>query len=224
MKIARSAGLVLLSMAMGLVLVSAASATEPLFNPVGATVLGDSGLALFRSNNGAEVIHCQESHTFGKILNTLLIGNIVLHYLGCTSSGAGGSNCPVRSSNTTTEGLILTNTLHGILGLILPSKETGILFLPVAGKTFFELEGNGCTIETAVSGSFAGLVEPLNTLTVKSWVLFEREPGPGNNQAILDIDLTHGLGLVAPKWTFFDSTATLTQLELLTFSVATEVT
>jgi hypothetical protein len=226
MKIARLAGLALLaSMAMGLVLVSAASATEPLFNPIGATILGDSQLPTLRANNGAEVVHCQESHTFGKILNTLLIGNVVIHYLNCTSSGSKGSNCAVNSIGAEKgSGLILTNTLHGILGLILPSKETGLLFLPVLGKTFVELEENGCTIETAVSGSVAGLVEPLNTKTIKGWVLFEREPGPGNNQAILDIDLTHGLGLVAPRLTAFSTTATQTQLELITFSAETEVT
>jgi hypothetical protein len=210
--------------AMGLVFVSAASATEPLFTPVGASVLGDSGLAVLIGFSGADIVDCVESHSFGNIQNTLLIGNVVVHYLGCTSSGPGGSGCPVHSPGAA-EGLILTATLHGILGLILPSKETGILFLPVVGKTYVELEENTCTVASAISGTIAGLVEPVGTgLTTKGNVLFEREAGPGNNQAILDIDLTHGLGLVVPKLTSFTASSALTQLQLVTFSVATEVT
>jgi hypothetical protein len=224
MKIARLAGLTFVAMlVMGLVAVSAASATEPLFKPVGATVLGDGGLAVLVVNNGVDVYYCEESHTFGTILNALLIGNVVIHYLGCTSSGATKSNCPVNTEGSP-EGLILTDTLHGILGLILPSKETGLLLLPVKGTAFFTLTENACTVEAAWSGTIAGLVEPLSILTTKGRILFEREPGPGNNPAILDIDLTHGLGLVIPRLVTFGGTATLTQLELLTFSVATEVT
>jgi hypothetical protein len=226
MKIARLAGLALVAvLAMGLVLVSAASATEPLFVPVGATLLGDSGLVTLVAANGADVIHCQESHASGTISTSLLLGNVVVHYLECTTSGPGQSNCPVSSTGIANEkGLILTATLHGILGLILPSKEVGLLFLPVKGSTFLSLNANACTVETGVSGSVAGLVEPINTPTTKGRILFEREPGSGNNQAILDIDLTHGLGLVAPRLTFFSTTATLTQLGLVTFSAATEVT
>jgi hypothetical protein len=226
MKIARLVSLALVVMlVMGLAAVSAASAAEPLFVPVGATLLGDSGLVTLISANGADVIHCEGSHASGTISTSLLLGNVVIHYLECTTSGASKSNCPVSSEGIENEkGLILTATLHGILGLILPSKEVGLLFLPVKGSTFTSLNENACTVETAVSGSVAGLVEPINTPTTKGRILFEREPGPGNTQAILDIDLTHGLGLVAPRLTFFSTTATLTQLGLVTFSAATEVT
>jgi hypothetical protein len=225
MKIARLAGLALVAvMAMSLALVSTAAA-EPLFVPATATLLGDGGLATLVAANGADVVHCQESHSFGTISTSLLLGNVTIHFLECTSSGASKSNCPVSSEGIENEkGLILTATLHGILGLILPSKEVGLLFLPVKGATFVNLNANACTVETAVSGSVAGLVEPINTPTTKGWILFERESGSGNTQAILDIDLTHGLGLVKPALTAYSTTATETLLELFTWSTATEVT
>src|SRR5580698_2088462 len=107
MKIARLAGLMFVAvMAMSLVLVSAASATEPLFSPIGASVTGDSGLAVLIANNGADVVDCQKSTSTGTILSSLLIGNVVVHYLECTSSGPTGSNCPVRSPGQA-EGLLL---------------------------------------------------------------------------------------------------------------------
>jgi hypothetical protein len=225
MKIARLACQMLCAIvAISVVAVSSASATEPLFKPVGAAVTGDSGLAQLIANGGAEKIDCLGSTFTGVIQNSLLLGNGRLRYLNCTSSGSGGSNCPIRSSNTTTEGLIITNTLHGILGLILPSKETGILFLPQGGSIFLTLEENACTVLTKVTGNVAGLVEPVGVSSTTGKVIFEKEAGPGNNQAILDIDLTHGLGLVRPAFVLFSTTATLTQLGLVTFSEATEVT
>jgi hypothetical protein len=222
MKIARLAYPALFAIvAMSLAAVSSASATEPLFNPAGATVTGDSGLAVLI--RGAESIDCLGSSFTGTIVNSLLIGHAVLHYLNCTSSGSGGNGCPINTPGAAA-GLILTNTLHGILGLILPSKETGILFLPQSGNIFFTLAENACTEETKATGNIAGLVEPVGVSTTTGRILFEREPGPGNTQAILDIDLTHGLGLVKPAFVLFAATATLAQLGLVTFSVATEVT
>jgi hypothetical protein len=225
MKIARLALALLVTAAMSLVLVSAASATEPLFTPVGASVLAVGGLAVLLDLNRIVSIHCEKSISTGTIQNTLLLGNVVLHYLECTSSSTiNGSGCPVHSPGAA-EGLILTNTLHGILGLILPSKGTGVLFLPESGKVFVDLEMNACTnTEIAVSGNVAALIEPVGESTTKGNLLFEREAGPGNSQEILDIDLTHGLGLVAPKLTEATEGATLTQLELLTFSDEIEVT
>jgi hypothetical protein len=225
MKIARLVDIALVAVALSLVAVSAASAAEALFRPASSTVTGTSGAVILIANNGVDVVECPESHATGTISSALLLGNVVFHYLSCTSSGPSEDDCPVRSTNATAGGLIITNTLHGILGLILPSRETGILFLPSGvGKEWFTLEGNACTSEAAVTGTVAGLVEPIGSLQTTGKILFEREPGPGNTQGILDIDLTHGLGLVVPKLVAFTTADTLTQLEAITYTPATEVT
>jgi hypothetical protein len=223
MKIARLAGLMFVAiMAMSLVAVSAASATEPLFNPAsGQSLTGTSGSAKLSANNGVETVNCEKSSSTGTVTSSLLVGNIVVHFLGCVSSSASKSNCTVKSTNSPAEGLILTTTLHGILGLILPSKETGLLLLPVSGKRFVTLASNACTIETAVTGSVAGLIEPLGKKQLTGKLILAAN---GSNQAIEEIDLTHGLGSVKPALNAFTSTATETVSEAITFGVETEVT
>jgi hypothetical protein len=227
MKIARLAGLVLFAVAaMSLAAVSSASAKEPLFSPAsGQLVIGISELSILFADNGVDIVHCEKDVFHGFVDSSLLIGEAFVHYLECESSGNGGVTfCPVNSLGAA-EGLILTNELHGVLGLILPSRETGILFLPQQkGKSFVELAANSCTPETAVSGNVAGLITPTGKLQTTGKVIFEKEPGPGFSEEILDIDLTHGLGLVKPQLTAFTSNATLSQLENVTFAVATEVT
>jgi hypothetical protein len=227
MKIVRLAGLVLLAVAaMSLAAVSSASAAEPLFVPAsGQTVTGTSGLSILLANNGTNIIQCKKGVFTGVVASSLLIGKGVVHYLECESSGNGGGTfCPVHSPGAPAENLLITKTLHGILGLILPSRATGILFLPVVGKAFLELAENACTPESNVSGNIAGLVEPTGKSQTTGKVIFEREAGTGINEEILDIDLTHGLGLVKPQLTAFTTNATLTQLEEVVFGVATEVT
>jgi hypothetical protein len=233
MKIVRLAGLVLVAVvAMSFAAVSSASAAEPLFVtsskafPVGVT--GASGLSILFANNGVDIIDCQKDVFTGSVTNSLLIGKATVHYLECVSSANGGSSyCPVNSPGAPA-GLILTNNLHGILGLILPSRETGILFLPTSGKTFVTLaEAESatakCTPETSVSGTVAGLVTPTGKLQTTGEVIFAKEAGAGFTEAILDIDLTHGLGLVKPQLTAFSTNSTLTQTEAVTFAEAVEV-
>jgi hypothetical protein len=227
MKIVRLAGLLLLAVAaMSFAAVSSASAAEPLFVPAsGQSVTGESGVSILLANNGANVIQCKKGVFTGVVASSLLIGKGVVRYLECESSGNGGATfCAVQSLNTAVSGLIVTNTLHGILGLVLPNRATGILFLPVANKTFVELKENSCTPETAVSGNVAGLATPTGKSQTTGKVIFEREAGTGINEEILDIDLTHGLGLVKPQLVAFSTSATLTQLEEVTFGQATEVT
>jgi len=222
MKIARLAGLVFVAVVvMGLVGASFASASEPLFVPAngkfGELVVGTSGLSILFANNGTILAHCEKDVFHGVLSSSLLIGNATVHYLGCVSATSPfGTTCPLNVG-----GLILTKNLHGILGLILPSRETGILFLPTSGKVFAEFEKNECTEETSVSGSIAGLITPTGKSQTTGKVIFAAN---GNTESILDIDLTHGLGLVAPKLTAFTTAATLTQEELVEFSGATEVT
>jgi hypothetical protein len=128
----------------------------------------------------------------------------------------------VRSANTANEGLILTNTLHAILGIELPANRTVVVFLPQAGKEFVTLAPSKsgtkeCTPETAVSGTVPGLITPVGTGAQTTGKVTVGGPG-------VLVHLTHNLGLITTKLLVFGTTGTLTQSDSVTFSAATEVT
>jgi hypothetical protein len=225
MKIARLSGLLLVAiLAMSLLSVATASAGSgnPLFNPAaGQSITGTSGVSTLSAVTG-QVITCQKDNATGVVTSSLLAGNVFVHYLECTSKlEASSVACTVKSIGATGKGLILTKELHGILGLLLPSLETGILFLPISGKIFVEIEaGEGttkCTPADKVTGSVAGLVTPVGKKQATGEIRFLNPP-------IKAIDLTHGLGLREPELVSFTSTAILEQTENVTFGVETEVT
>jgi hypothetical protein len=227
MRIIRLASSLLVAVvALSFMVVSSASAAEspnPLFTPAsGQTVTGSGETSSLLA--GANLITCEKNTVVsGKVANSLLIGNIVIHYLNCTATaGEGGSGCPVRSTNTTNEGLILTNTLHAILGIELPANRTVVVFLPQAGKEFVtfapSISGTKeCTPETSVSGTVAGLVTPAGTGAQTTGKVTVGGPG-------VLVHLTHNLGLITTKLVVFGITGTLTQSDAVTFGVATEVT
>jgi hypothetical protein len=221
MGIARLAWIVLAAVVvLGLAAVAAASAMEPLFNEGGVSITGDSHLTVLIA--GANTIDCRESQLTGSITTIQLIEKEVVHYLGCTSTGAGGADCPVRSIGAA-EGLILFNTVHGILGLILPNDKIGILLstVSVSGANLLTtLAKNACTEETTISGNVAGLIGPVGISTVKGNILFNPR---FNSQSVLDIDLSEKFELVKPQLLVFGTSAILTQLQLLTYSRAVEV-
>jgi len=155
MKIVRLAGLVLAAvMALSLLAVSAASA-EPLFNPASGTFTELSNTATL-SAAGNEVI-CEKSLGPGAIDSPHLI-LIIIHFLNCSGKEVGGSTCSIKSTGTAA-GLILTETLHGILGLILPNIPA-ILILPIASATFVTLAGP-CILTTKVTGNVTGEISPV---------------------------------------------------------------
>jgi hypothetical protein len=222
MKIARLAGLVFVAvMAVSLVIASTAFA-EPAFLPVGATFTGTSGTSTLTAGASESVV-CAADTSSGTISNATLVGGVTVDFTGCKSSGAGGSNCTVKSINTTTEGLILTNTLHGVLGLILPKGSgtgVGLLLLPVASKTFVTLAKNTCTVETAVKGNVAGEVKPIGVHQLTGKLIFAKATTGG--QSIKDFDLSTG-GLVQPELEAFGALATEETEESITFSTQVEV-
>jgi hypothetical protein len=151
---------------------SAAESSDPLFlaasgNPVGASVVGLSGPSTLTVAAGGRSITCQKDVATGTITSTVLLGKVIVHYLECTMAVQGPKlgpqklalrNVPIKSVGSEGEGLILTNELHGILGLILSPAplDTGILFLPTNGKIFasFAETTNGsvkCGPETRVT-------------------------------------------------------------------------
>jgi hypothetical protein len=228
MRIIRLVGLVFVAVvAMSVAVVSSASAfsSNPLFAPANKqSVTGEQTTKSTLEADGL-AISCTSNHVIsGVVSNALLIGGVVIHYLGCTwVKGEKESGCQASSTGAPS-GLILTNTLHGILGLLLPQNDTGILFLPVSGSTFVtfaaaEIGGKSCGIQTAVQGSVAALITPVGTPSTTGTVTIV------SAKEINEIDLTHGLGLVKAKLVAFGGEASkLTQTDAVTFGELTEVT
>jgi hypothetical protein len=223
MKVVRSAGPALVViLAMNLAVTSVALAA-PLFTPTGATFTSTSGTSILAAGSGEELT-CESDVSNGTVTSSTLAGNIVVHFLGCAGNTAAGEKCTVKSTNTTAAGLILTNTLHGVLGLILPKPASGsdiaLVLLPSSGKVFTTLAGSGkCFETTKVSGLIAGLMEPVGSLRKTGKLVFGVTGGAQN---IKDVDLSTG-GLVAPELTAFSTQVTEETTESLTYSAATEV-
>jgi hypothetical protein len=230
MRFIRLVGLVSVAVvAMSFAVVSSASAfsANPLFIPSNGQSVRSVGLGNAVLVAAGNTITCTAHQTVsGTVANSLLIGNVVIHYLGCslTETLPGKEvGCSVKSVGAPAENLILTTTLHGILGLLLPSNKTGILFLPVADKVIFDMAkaekgGKECIGESPVEGSIAALIAPIGVgaqTTGKLVTLAVAKPA---------IDLTHGLGTVTAKLTTFGETATQEQTDDVTFGEATEVT
>jgi len=226
MRIVRLASLMLVAMlAVGLAVVSVASAEAPMFKPTGASLTGTSSTAKL-SAGGLEVVCASDTSTSGTSVTTLtLIGGITVHFLECTGKNPlTKESCPVDSPLAPLTNLILTTTLHGVLGLILPKPTSGsdvaLVLLPVSGKTFVTLSGK-CVPggAAAVSGLVAGLVTPVNTSTTKGLLTFSQS---GGVQAIKEVDVSNG-GLVKPKLNVGAETATEETVEEVTWSEPTEV-
>lgn len=216
------AALVAVSCLEGVSPASAAS-SSPLFAPAsGQLVVGTSGLTIISLDlPRGEYIDCTSSVFHGLVSSSLLLGNASLRYLGCTSSSTTKSGCPVEGLTGGLPGLLSTETLHGILGLILPSGETGILLLPVTGTAFIGIEGNECTFSALILGSLIGLLTPVGTRSTTGKIIFSLSGGTPVNRSI---DLTHGLGRVTSKLVYFSFLVGVEQTQSLTFSVPTEVT
>jgi hypothetical protein len=227
MRIGRLVNLTVLSV-VAVTLLAAASASaasrNPLFTPVSQqTVRGEGGASVLEFSG--LTVACESNHmSSGNVSSSLLIGGIVLHYLGCKyTKGEKESGCPANSTNTSESGLILTNTLHAILGILLPSGETGVVFLPQGGSEFVtfaaaEKGGKSCGIKMPITGSVVGAVTPTGKSVTNGTVkITEKE--------IQEFDLTHGLGLVKAKLIAFGGEAAiLKQTDSIVFGVATEVT
>jgi hypothetical protein len=217
MKVARLVGLIFIAiLAVSAVVASTASAL-PLFEggAVGLKFSTVSGTSKLVGDNGAETVTCATAQSSGEITGSMEVGNVIVHYLTCTSTGATEKGCAIKSKSSPQEGLIQTNTLHGVLGLILPSGETGLLLLPHSGKVFVELLPNACTKETKVTGTVVGLISPLRVKQTTGLLTFPAAP-------IREIDILPGLKeaeLVA-----YTSTASYEQTNEITWDGPVEVT
>jgi hypothetical protein len=220
MKIARLVGFVLVVvMALSLAVASAAFA-EPEFNPTGVPFNGE-GVGMNALTAGTSSITCTTNKSTGTISSTTLVGGVVVTFTGCKSNGSGGSGCTAKSSTPVgAAGEIITSTLHGVLGLILPKGGSGtgvgLLLLPVANKKFVTVQSNKCIIQTEVLGSVAGefaeVGAGMELITNKLTFL----PAVGGlTQSIKDFDLSSNGALVDPRLEAFGVTATQETHELI---------
>jgi hypothetical protein len=224
---ARLATGVLIAMAaicLGAASTAAATGENPLFLPAsGQSIAGTSSTSILYA--GGHLIVCGKDVYTGAVSTALLVGNAKIHYLGCVSlaTPTSATHCAVNSSGAT-GGLILWSTLHGVLGLILPSKRTGILLLPQTGATFTTVAKNECTPETKVTGNVAGEYSPVGLCQTTAKIAFALTAGAANPASVKDFDLTHSLGLVKPELVGFSEAGGVSQTEEIEYSVATEVT
>ena len=219
MKIIRLAGLIAVA-TMAVSLVSAAAAfAAPEFKPSSnVLLLGTSGTSTLSAGNSSENVVCATDTSHGEITSATLAGNIIVHFLNCKGTNATGATCLAKSESAPTGNLIITKTLHGLLGLVLgegttAASDVGLLLLPGSGKQFVTIEGSclagGATI---VTGLVAGLLEPIGKSARTAKLVLTTK---GTSEAITDIDLTCG-SLVLPKLTAFSTAATESATELLT--------
>src|ERR1700722_268596 len=225
MKISRLASSMLVAMlTVGLATASEASAA-PEFKPTGATIRATSGTSVLTS--AGNIVTCaKDTATSGAGVTTAtLIGNITVHFLECTGKNVEtDTTCPVHSPNSPLGNLILTTTLHGVLGVILPKpasgSDTALVLLPISGDRFVSLEATCLASPSAVTGNVAGLIGSIGVPANTNTLTFGVTAGVQN---IKDVDLSTG-GLVAPRLTAFTESATLESTEALTFSIVTEIT
>jgi hypothetical protein len=221
MKVIRLAGLMLMAvLAVGLMAASAASAaTSYLFSSssIGSIALGLSLAGTLKSGE-KDFIVCADDKSEAKIANVHLLGPFDITFSGCKSTSNGGETyCTAKSTNTSAEGVILTETVHALLGTVLPSELAGLLVLPTASRKFVTIAENACTIRTSVEGSTAGL-------------LFANQIGHSVSESLVnfipnDITKIDTLnGVVEPELTAFGLTSTLQTLEHIAWDGPCEVT
>jgi hypothetical protein len=195
MKIARLAGLALVAiLAMSLIGASAASAALPSFNPGTANAFSTTS-ATSTLEAAGNTVTCAADTSTGEITGAMTVGKVTVKFTGCKGKNAVGESCTIKSNAPAgAAGEIITNTLHGLLGLILtsagvprtPGSDAGLLVLPSSGATFVALEENKCTKATKVTGSVAGLVEPVGTKQLNGTLIFTVI---GGAQEIKELDL-----------------------------------
>ncbi len=226
MKIARLLAVAVIAVfAVGAVLASTASAIPKFKLPItkrGFTAT--STTSLLRIPSEKDIVTCGSSNSAGTILGDDEV-DVRIHFLGCYVEKGTSLPCTIKSQNAPEEGLILTELLLGLLGLLhQPEGAAGILFEPKAGHVFVTLEPTAapCSTQTdAVEGSVAGLFSPTNKLTSKATINLGPISGTGKQFVTLILTLN---GIVKPKLTSFGAAeSTQEQTATVAFEEAVEV-
>jgi len=185
MKLSRLVGLIFAAaLAMGLMAVSAASASPPEFLPGTVQAFtSDSGVGQLETSSGTK-IKCLTDLDKGEITGPKTVGNVVVIFHNCSSPEVSG--CSVKSEGGPNTSLIITKTLDGELGSVKPAEAAsgvGLLLLPTTGTTFVTLEGTCLPISPSpVQGSVAGEVTPISGAASLDIKLILKGSTPGVQQ------------------------------------------
>jgi hypothetical protein len=173
----------------------------------------------------SEEVVCETTEDKGEITNMDSFGRVLVTFHGCKLKNAKGT-CTIKSTNTSSQGLIVTNLLRGLLGEVAEAEATskaGLLLEPETGVTFVTLEQTKApceSIETTVEGSLPGEVVPVNTAKSVSALIFTTK---SSKQLIKEITVL--AGTKKPKLTAFGiATATEETTDALEFSGNLEIT
>jgi hypothetical protein len=170
-------------LAMSAMAVSAASAaTKPEFKPVPTkkkfTITG--GISTWA--HAGETIECAKTSATGEVDGAATVGNVVVAFSNCTSTGGGGKGCPVNTEGAKA-GEIVAKPLTGELGTVATTQAAsgvGLRLKPEVKTKWFILEKNKCTVEEAFTGQLAaevpviGVKQATNKLVLDAGVSGEK--------------------------------------------------
>jgi hypothetical protein len=219
----RGVFLALAVLAMSAMAVSAASAaTKPEFKPVPTkkkfTITGGISKWVY----GGQEIYCTKTSATGEVISADTVGNVVVAYSGCTSSGIGGSNCTVNSTGAKA-GEVVIKPLVGELGTVATTQAAsgvGLRLQPESKTKWFELVGNSCTVELAFSGQLAAEVSVTGKKqATNKLVLLDGERG----EKIKEITLDSGVS-EKPEFVAFGADVSLELADEVKFEEAVEIT
>jgi hypothetical protein len=221
MKACRLASLAItICAAMSLTIVSSAFAVAE-FKPVPEkrSFETKSGQSILAADSAR--VTCSTATSTGEITGPKTVGKVLVVFRGCTSTGYGGSGCPVQSAGAQI-GEVKTNVLKGELGTVTAVEavsERALVLRPEKGGEFSYVEGNPCTEEVAVYGSIAGEVESVNIKSVRNGLVFKVANG---RQLIKKVKVAAGED--RPELEAFGTTATESTDEEWEVREAVEVT
>jgi hypothetical protein len=217
-RIARLAGRVVLATTAASLAVASPASAAPLFSPASGTFKGESSTTDVIKASVNEVA-CKKDTISGTIDSSMSVGEVVIHFLECTSSGESKSGCEVSGvGGVTGKGLLFTTTLKGNLGNVLPGTLPGLLLLPASGKTFLTLAKNECTAETKLTGLVGALIAPITGGGTTGQLIFQSF----NKGEFVKAIATLG-GLIEPLLGAFGAIATENMVDDLTYSQSMEV-
>jgi hypothetical protein len=157
-------GLTLITVAIVTTMTAASALAEPEFSPSTKQKITGSSKTSSISSSAGTLITCPNDTSTGEVSGSTTLGNVIVTFTGCTGK-EGGKECTVKSVSAKNAGEIVMHTLKGTLGLVSSSEApsgVGLLLEPTTGKVWSTVEKTSCTIETAVEGSLAGEVGPIN--------------------------------------------------------------
>lgn len=210
-------GLALL--AVGILNTAAASAfPEFQMLPRGSKFTSTSGAGVLATEGIGEIV-CASDNAAGTITSMDSVGNVHIHFAGCVATNFEGAKCTVKSTNSTTEGLILTNTLIGLLGEVGSGSKTGLYLKPEPGTLWLILARAACMGESGIEGALIGEATPIDALQETGLLNYIGATGV---QSLKTIKLLSGVTKASLKWSGFVVAENTS--EELKFEGAVEVT